>query len=101
MNIDETQKCVTSIISSQGNSKIHIVIVDNGSTNGSGKTLLNNYKDNEKVTVIQSTENLGFARGNNIGYHFALSLKPEYVAVINSDTEILQKDFVNCCILRR
>ena len=96
MNIDETQKCVTSIISSQGNSKIHIVIVDNGSTNGSGKTLLNNYKDNEKVTVIQSTENLGFARGNNIGYHFALSLKPEYVAVINSDTEILQKDFVNC-----
>jgi len=60
-----------------------ILIVDNGSTDGSEKFLRQNLTD---VEIIQSGANLGFAGGNNIGIRKALALGADYIWLLNNDT---------------
>jgi len=62
---------------------IHIVIVDNGSTDDSVAILKQNYPE---VRVIVNATNLGFAAGNNIGIRYALSRGADYVLLLNNDT---------------
>ena len=70
---------------------IHIVIVDNASPNHSFKFLKPLEQLYNNVTILQTGENLGYAKGNNEGLHFLDKyIHPEYVAVINNDI-ILQK----------
>ena len=46
------------------------------------------------MTVILNKENLGFARGNNIGYRYAVNvLKADFICIMNNDTLIEQNDF--------
>jgi len=47
--------------------------------------------DFNKVEVIESKENLGFARANNIGIKYAIKNKFEYVMLLNNDTEVNKK----------
>ncbi|RPI35992.1 MAG: glycosyltransferase family 2 protein [Nitrospiraceae bacterium] len=58
-----------------------IVVVDNGSTDGSEDYLRQKLKD---VEIIQSGANLGFAGGNNVGIRRALD-RTEYVWLLNND----------------
>jgi len=65
-----------------------IIIVDNGSTDGSREYLrdlwLKGYR-NIELKIILSEKNLGFARGNNIGIKAALG---KYIMLLNSDTVV-------------
>ena len=63
-----TKKCVTSILNLDGGKDTIIIIVDNASSNGSGQKLLEEYQKTEQVQVVLAKENLGFSRGNNLGY---------------------------------
>ncbi len=45
------------------------------------------------ITIINTGENLGFARGNNIGIKQALKDGAEYVLLLNDDTEV-SSDFL-------
>lgn len=90
----ETMDCVASIDNNIDTEKYHIVIVDNASPNGSGKELEEYYEHSEKVTVLLSEENLGFAKGNNIGYQYCVQkLKSDFVCALNNDTLLIQKNF--------
>ena len=89
---EETEKCVESLLRLAGDKKI--IIVDNASPNGSGKKLQEMYRDEAAVEVLLSHENLGFARGNNLGYRYSAEFHPDYVVVMNNDMEILQPDFI-------
>lgn len=93
-SLDVTKKCVETLLrSSQGSD---LVIVDNCSPNGSGKVLKALYATEKRVTVILSNENLGFARGNNLGYKYAkIKFKPEFMVVMNNDVMIDDRDFEN------
>lgn len=95
MASDETISCVDSILNNvEGEKKI--IVVDNASPNGSIKELKQKYDSNDSVDVIGSDENLGFAKGNNIGYKHAVEkYAPEFVVVMNNDMEILQSDFID------
>ncbi len=62
-----------------------IIIVDNGSTDGSEEKLRNSLKDTE---VIQTSKNLGFAGGNNIGIKYALEHAADYIWLLNNDTVV-------------
>lgn len=67
----------------------HIVVVENGSGNESAKELKNRFDNDPLVTVIISEQNLGFAKGNNLGIRYAHEkLGYDTVFVVNSDTRI-------------
>ena len=94
MALDETIQCAESILSNvEGEKKI--IIADNCSPNGSIANLKERYAETADVDVIGTDSNLGFARGNNFGYKYALSkYDPDFIVVMNNDMEIRQKDFI-------
>lgn len=95
INIDDTINCVKTIMSKCSNYNYKIVIVDNGSNNKSCEKLNKIYKGNEKVKLIKSQENLGFAKGNNLGFKYIKdNLYPDFIIMCNSDTNLLQDDFL-------
>ena len=60
------ERCLSSLIASSVASDVFIV--DNGSTDGSQDYIRSNFKD---AIFIQSEENLGFGKANNIGLQYA------------------------------
>ncbi len=62
---------------------IDIIIVDNGSTDGSGKQLAAEFP---QYHHIASAENNGFTGGNNIGITAALERGCEHCLLLNNDT---------------
>lgn len=94
----DTIECINSILDNvliQDNYKKYIIVVDNGSPNSSFKELNTTFQDSENIIFIKSNENMGFARGNNIGFMYAKNnLKADFIIMINNDTVISQKNFL-------
>jgi GT2 family glycosyltransferase len=61
----------------------HIVVVDNGSTDGSQQSIEKAFPE---VVLIYNETNLGFTGGNNVGIRYALQHNAEYVWLLNNDT---------------
>lgn len=92
----DTISCVESIQTKMKKENYEIVIIDNGSKNESGKLLKKKYEKEDKIHVLIQKENLGFAKGNNIGFKYAKEqLKCNYIVLLNNDTCILQEEFFN------
>ena len=83
--LDMTKKCIAAIQEKMAQTDYEIVVVDNASGNGTGKELAECYKNTEHVTVLLSEENLGFAKGNNLGYVYAReNLHCDFICVMRS-----------------
>lgn len=80
----DTISCVKSIQKNEKNANYKIVVVDNASTDGSVEKL-RKVKD---IILIESKENLGFAKGNNLGITYAIEHEASYIMLLNNDTEI-------------
>ncbi|MXQ72980.1 glycosyltransferase [Clostridiaceae bacterium DONG20-135] len=92
--IDETMNCIASIKKLVDTDNYAIVVVDNGSPNGTGIQLKEHFCEDNRVTVLLSETNLGFARGNNIGFQYCKNqLKADFICALNNDTEMIQDDF--------
>ncbi|MGC9001063.1 glycosyltransferase family 2 protein [Caldisericum sp.] len=52
-----------------------------------------NYK--RSVVIILNGENLGFAKGNNVGINYAIKNGSDYVMLLNNDTVIYQQSFLD------
>lgn len=92
--IRETIGLVNSIVSSIDTDDYSIIIIDNASPNGTGELLKEKYKHDTNVIVYLSKENVGFARGNNIGIRISQKeYNPLYICCLNNDTLLIQKDF--------
>ena len=76
----------------------NIVIVDNGSNDGSGEKLRKEYSNVNHVHVILLEKNLGFSKGNNVGYMFLKRKGCDFIIMLNNDAFIFQKDFFKCII---
>lgn len=72
---------------------LNIVIVDNGSGNESFGILQKNFDNYKNVHVIESKENVGFAKGNNIGITYLREKNFDTIALINSDIMIENENF--------
>jgi len=92
-NINDTIKCMDSLANTAGEDS-SFVIVDNGSGDGSGEKLLERYGKHPKCHVILLEENLGYSKGNNVGYQLIREeMKPDYLVVTNNDIVFEQLDF--------
>jgi hypothetical protein len=70
-------------VQAQENSVSHeIIVVDNGSTDGTTEALTQNFP---LIKVIRSEKNLGFARACNLA---ALSAQGEFLLLLNSDARL-------------
>ncbi len=97
--LNDTIECVDSILTNISSPNFHIIVVDNGSPNKSGRELAGIYKENPKIKVILNEKNLGFTDGNNIGFKYAKQVyDADYIAMINNDTIIQQPDFIESII---
>lgn len=93
--IGVTRSAIKHICKLENAEDCHIVVVDNCSPDKSGTVLMEEYLNDSFVSVIQTPENLGFAKGNNFGYAYAKkNYSPDVIVVMNNDVMIEQADFV-------
>lgn len=73
-------KCLSSLFEAMA--MPYVIVIDNGSTDGTIKKIKGGFK---QVELIESKENLGFGRANNIGIKKAIEKGAEYVFLLNQD----------------
>ena len=81
-----TEECLNSLIP-QMNKNFEIILVDNGSTDGSVEYLKKKFP---KIKIIESQKNRGYAGGNNLGVKYA---KGDYILILNNDI-VVDKNFL-------
>jgi len=77
-----TSECIESILKNTHDIDYEIILVDNGSTDGSKEY----FEKDARIIYIYSNTNLGFGGGNNLGYAYATG---NYVFLLNSDTLLI------------
>lgn len=77
-----TQNCINSIFEKSKNISFEVILVDNASTDGSKPI----FEKDPRIRYIYSNDNLGFGKGNNLGFKYA---KGKYIFLLNSDTELI------------
>ena len=99
--LDDTKKCIDSLVPYLRDPRVQVVAVDNGSPNGKLETIAPQYAENEEIHFIHSKENLGFARGNNLGFAYAKhELNADLIILANNDLVFEQADFVDTLVKR-
>lgn len=104
---DDTIKCLISL--SKINNEFFIILIDNGSKTENRIKLhqdidkLNGFNDittivdinylphvinSRDIIIYENIDNQGFAKGNNIGIKIAKKFNPEYILLLNNDTEV-------------
>lgn len=92
--IEDTQKCLDSLQKYLNDECVQVVVVDNGSVKGKLDTLENSYK-HPQIHFLYTGSNLGFARGNNVGYRYAkYQLGADMIVLANSDLVFEQEEFL-------
>jgi GT2 family glycosyltransferase len=77
--------CLDSILKNTKDLAYEVIVVDNGSSDGSVEMIAQYARRQKAITLIDAKENLGFGKANNLG---AKSAKGEYLLFLNSDTLI-------------
>ena len=83
--IADTLECLDSVVRLTYPA-FSVVLVDNGSTDGSPDAIEKWSRDKLAISLIRNTENRGFVRGSNQGIRHALSSNADYVFLLNNDT---------------
>jgi GT2 family glycosyltransferase len=85
-SFSDTIKLVEALQHQTLTNDLQIIVVDNASPNNSFKQLIHLEEQFSNVKVLQTGENLGYAKGNNFGLNYLdQNLKPTYVAILNND----------------
>lgn len=91
--LEETEECINSILE-YNHENVNIVVVDNASPNHSGVSLQKKYDTHPLIHILHCEENLGFAKGNNVGYKFAKGQGADFIIQANNDTYFKDPDFI-------
>ncbi len=77
------ERCFTSLRNSEY--PVQTIVIDNASNDGTIEYIRENFPE---IHLIESKENLGFGRANNIGMRYALNHGCDYVFLLNQDAWI-------------
>lgn len=80
---EHVRKCLRSIATNIHGLDFETLVIDNASFDSCERLILNEFPN---VRFFQSNENLGFAKGNNLGWEKSRS---EYLLFLNPDTEVI------------
>jgi GT2 family glycosyltransferase len=78
------QECLDSLNTYARNPRAEIIVVGNGSSDGTPELVLESYPG---VTLIENQEKFGFAKANNVGVRRSTG---EYVRLTNSDGRVFE-----------
>lgn len=94
-SVNDTRECLESLMKYVNGDKIEIIVVDNGSVNGKIDSIMSDYESVQQVHFIISEKNLGFAKGNNLGFIYAKKeFHPKVIVLANNDIVFRQRDFI-------
>ncbi|HPH98067.1 MAG TPA: glycosyltransferase [Anaerolineaceae bacterium] len=79
---EDTRECLLSL---QHGPQTHIILVDNGSSDGTPAKVRQEFPD---VEVIENPRNLGVPAGYNVGFARALQQGCDYIFMVNNDTVV-------------
>jgi GT2 family glycosyltransferase len=82
--IDDSKACVQSLLT-QSLGPPSIWIVDNASCNNEYQRLVNEFGENDFVTLVSNDKNLGFSRAHNAVFKELLRKGFKWVACLNND----------------
>jgi GT2 family glycosyltransferase len=77
--------CINSLFAA-GAQAGQVIVVDNDSSDGSVTVLQERF--GSSLHLIQSSQNLGFAGGSNLGIQLALDLGASWILLLNNDTYV-------------
>jgi GT2 family glycosyltransferase len=80
-NENDIVDCLGSILD-QDLQDFEVIVVDNSSSDRTAGKIIDTFGKNEKVKLVQSRENTGYAGGNNIGFQHS---KGELAVLLNPD----------------
>jgi len=78
------ETCLSSVLSTQY-PNFRVLLVDNGSTDGSKEYVKKHFPE---VELLVNKKNLGYAEGNNRGIRLVLKKGVDYVALLNQDIKV-------------
>jgi len=81
---DVLKACLKSL-SKISYSNFELILVDNGSTDGTKEDFYGYRKMFRRLKTVSNDSNLGFAKANNIGYKRA---KGSFILLLNNDTQV-------------
>lgn len=84
---DLLRNCLKSVYENLNGIDAEVIVVDNRSSDDSVQMVKHEFPD---VKLIESPENLGFARANNLAFEAA---DGKYFLLLNSDTVVLENAF--------
>ena len=87
-------RCFTSL--RESTIPVQIIVVDNASNDGSVEYIKKHYPE---IHLIESKENLGFGKGNNLALRYAYEQGCDYVFLLNQDAWLEDPDTLNKLVL--
>lgn len=79
---EELDACLSSVYERSPPPELEVIVIDNASTDGSAAMVRERFP---RVTVLESSDNLGFARASNVAWRRA---RNPLVLFLNSDTSV-------------
>jgi len=89
---DLLEVCLSSLFKNTRYKNFKVLLVDNGSTDGSVEFVRKNFPS---VEILALDKNYGFAGGNNRGIFYVMKkYKPDYVLLLNNDVEFIDPSWL-------
>jgi GT2 family glycosyltransferase len=89
------EECLEGLFETTDYENFEVVVVDNGSDDGSVSMLRERFP---QVSVVENETNRGFSKANNQVFDVALDMDSEYVLMLNNDTIITDPDWLSALV---